>query len=76
MGIFVKLAMATHQIWSCHVTLASHSENFYFLPNSMLTFRKSYKILGKIGSRTKTLQAKKQKLGWKTPSNAYRVKFA
>ena len=44
MGIYVKFTMTTHQIWSCHVTLASDSKIFYFLPNSILNFRKSYQI--------------------------------
>ena len=30
MGIYVKFTITTHQIWSCHVTLASNSENFIF----------------------------------------------
>ena len=30
MGIYVKFTKTTHQIWSCHVTLASNSENFNF----------------------------------------------
>ena len=62
MGIYVKFTMTTHQIWSCHVTLASNSEKFYFSPNSILKFRKSFQILGEIGSRTKKIQAK-NKLG-------------
>ena len=40
MGIYVKFIKTTYQIWSCHVTLASNSENFYFLRNSILNFRK------------------------------------
>ena len=53
MGIFVKFTETTHQIWSCHVTLASNSENFYFLPNSVLNFRKSYQIWGKLAQEQK-----------------------
>ena len=34
-GIYVKFIKTIHQIWSCYVTLASNSENFYFLPNSV-----------------------------------------
>ena len=72
MGIFVKFTKITHQIWSCNVTLASNSENFYSSPNSILNFRNLN--LGEIGSRTKTLQAK-NKLGVEnTPPSAYRVK--
>ena len=44
MGIYVKFTVTTHQIWSCHVTLSSNSENFYLLPNSILNFSKSYHI--------------------------------
>ena len=40
MGIYVKFTKTTHQIWSCHVTLASNPEKFYF--HSIL-----YYILGK-----------------------------
>ena len=46
MGIYVKFTKTTHQIWSCHMTLASNSENFYFLPNSILNFRKVTKFEG------------------------------
>ena len=46
MGIYVKFTMTTHQIWSCHVTLASNSEIFIFLPNSIVNFRKSTKFGG------------------------------
>ena len=46
MGIYVKFTKTTHQIWSCHVTLASNSENFYFFPNSVLNFRKVTKFGG------------------------------
>ena len=73
MGIFVKFTKATHQIWSCHVTMASNSENFYFLPNSVLNFWGKLPNLWKIGSRTKTLQAKKRIGGGKHPPSAYRV---
>ena len=47
-----------------------------FLPNSILNFRKSYLILGKLAQEQK-VTGKKQigGGGWKTPSSAYRVKF-
>ena len=48
MGIYVKFTKTTHPIWSCHVTLASNFEDFYFSPNSVLNFRKSYQIWGKL----------------------------
>ena len=46
MGIYVKFTKTTQQIWSCHVTLASNSENYYFLANSILNFRKVTKFGG------------------------------
>ena len=77
MGIYVKFTKTTHQIWSCHVTLASHSEKFYFSPNSVLNFWEKLPNLGEIGSRTKKLQAKNklEGVGGKhLPPTAYRVK--
>ena len=41
-----SFTMTTHQIWSCHMTLASTFENCYVSPNSVLNFRKSYQIGG------------------------------
>ena len=73
MGIYVKFTMTTHQIWSCHVTLPSNLENFYFSPNSYL-LRKGTKFGGNwLKNREVTGQ---NKLGVeKTPSpSAYRVK--
>ena len=64
MGIYVKCTKTAHQIWSCHVTPASKSENFYFLPNSILNFK--LPNVGQIGSRTKMLQAKNE-LGVERP---------
>ena len=54
---------------SCHVTLASNSENLYFLSNSILNFRKSYQIWGKLA------QQQPVKGRWKRPPSAYRVKL-
>ena len=75
MGIYVKFTKTTNQIWSCHVTLASNSENFYFSPDSILNFRKSYQIWGRLAQEQKSYR---QKTNWgrKTlpPPNAYRVK--
>ena len=73
MGIYVKFTKTTHQIWSCHVILASNSEKFYFFPNSILNFRKSYQLWGKLAQEQKRYG---QKTNWgveKTP-RAYRVK--
>ena len=74
MGIYVKFAITTHQIWSCHLTLASNFEYFYFLPNSMLNFRKSYQICLKLAQEQKKLQAK-NKLGDGNNPSAYRIKI-
>ena len=63
MGIYVKFTKTTHQIWSCHVTLASNPENFYFLPNSVSNFRKSYQIWGNL-LKNKKVTGKKQIGGW------------
>ena len=70
MGIYVKLTKTTHQIWSCHVTLASNSENFYFLPDSVLNFRKSYQIWGKLAQEQKSYRRQKTNWGGKHPSPA------
>ena len=66
MGIYVKFTKTTHQIWSCHVTLTSNSENFYFSPDSVLKFRKSYQIWGELAKEQKSYR---QKTNWgaKTP---------
>ena len=72
MGIYVKFTKTTRQIWSCHVTLASNSENFYFSLDSALNFRKRYQIWGKLAQEQKSYR---QKTNWgveNTPS-AYRV---
>ena len=75
MGIYIKFTKTTHQIWSCHVILASNSEHFYFSLNSVLNFRKSYQIWGKLAQEQKSYR-QKTNWGWKTspsPSSAYRV---
>ena len=59
MGIYVKFTKTTHQIWSCHMALASNSEIFYISTNSVLNFKKSYQIWGKLAQEQKRLQAKK-----------------
>ena len=76
MGIYVKFTKATHQIWSCHVTLASNSENVYFSRNSVLQFRKSYQIWGKLAQEQKSYR-QKTNWEWKTAPlpRAYRVKL-
>ena len=69
-----EIMKPTHQIWSCHVTLASNSENFYLLPNSISNCSKCYQIWGN-WLNNKKLQAKKTNLGGgkKNPPSAYRV---
>ena len=59
MCIYVKFTMTTHQIWSCHVTLASNSKNFYCSPNSILNFRKVTKFEGN-WLKNKKVAGKKQ----------------
>ena len=49
--------MATHQIWSCHVTLATSFENISFSFNSIFTSGKVTKFGGN-WLKNKTLQAK------------------
>ena len=66
MGIYGKFTKTTHHIWSCHVTLASDSEIFHFWPNSVLNFRKSYQIWGKLAQKQKSYR-QKTNWGWKTP---------
>ena len=75
MGIYVNFTKTTHQIWSCQVTLASNVENFYFLPSSVLNFRKSYQFGGKLAQEQKRYK-QKTNWGWKTPPppSAYRVR--
>ena len=76
MAIYVTFTKTTHQIWSCHVTLASKSKNFYLSPNSVLNFRKSYQIWATLAQEQKVTD--KNKLGVEnTPPapSAYRVKL-
>ena len=65
MGIYVKFTKTTHQISSCHVTLASNSETFCFSPDSVLNFRKVTKF-GVNWLKNKKVTGKKQTGGWKT----------
>ena len=74
MDIYIKFTKITHQVWSCHVTLASNPQNLYLSPNSVLNFREKLPDLGEIGSRTK-VKGKKQIGSGKHSSSAYRVKF-
>ena len=54
MGIYVNFNKTTHQIWSFHVTLVSNLKNFYFWPNFVLNFRRSYQIFGKLAQEQKS----------------------
>ena len=74
MGIYVKFTKTTHQIWSYPVTPASNSENFYFLPDSILNFKKVSKFWGNWLTNEK-VTGKKQIGGWKRPPTTYRVKI-
>ena len=62
MGNYVKFTKTTHQIWSCHVTLVSNSENVYLLPSSVLNFKKIYQIWGN-WLKNKKVTGQKNKLG-------------
>ena len=57
-----SFTITTHQIWSCHLTLTADFKNFYFSPNSILNFRKSYQIWGKLAQEQKSYR-QKAKLG-------------
>ena len=74
MGIYVKFTKTTHQIWSCHVTLASNSENFYFSPDSVLNFKKSYQIWVNWPKNKKVTGKNQLADGKHPPPSAYRVK--
>ena len=63
-----SFTMTTYQIWSCHVTLAAHFENFYFSPNSILNFRKSCQIWGKLDQEQKSYRQKAKHGVENTPS--------
>ena len=75
MDIYLKFTITTHQIWSCHVTLALNSENVYFSPNSISNFRKSCQIWGKLAQEQKVTGKKQIEGGKHPPSSAYRVNF-
>ena len=47
---------------------------FYLSHNSVLNFRKSYQIWGKLAQKRKRYR-QKTNWGWKTPPSAHRVKF-
>ena len=76
MGIYVKFYH--DQIWSCHVMLAANFENYYFSPNSILNFRESYQIWGKLAQeqnsyRQKTKLVVENNPPPPPPHRAYRV---
>ena len=75
MGIYVNFTKTTHQIWSCHVTLAEILKIFIFLPNSVLNFGKSYQLWGN-WYKNKNVTDKKQNWGVANtpPLSAYKVK--
>ena len=70
--VFISsFTMTTHQIWSCHMNLAINIENFYFLPYSMLNFRKSYQIWGKLAQERKSYTQKNKTQGGKHPPKVF-----
>ena len=70
MGIYVKF----YHDHSPKIT--ANCKSFYFSPNSVLNFRKSYQIWGKLAQEQKELQAKSKTPNGKhpPPPRAYRVK--
>ena len=72
-GIYVKFYYATNQIWSCHLTMATNFEYFYFLPNFILNFRKSDQIWEKLAQERKSYR-RKTKFGEENTPSAYRVR--
>ena len=54
--------MTTHQKWSCDVILATNFENFYFSPDFILNFGKSYQVWEKLAQEQKGYR-QKTKLG-------------
>ena len=71
-GHLCQIYQTTHQIWSCHVTLASNSENSYFSLNSVLNFRKVTKFGGN-WLKNKKVTGKKNWGMENVPPRAYRV---
>ena len=67
MGIYVKFTKTTHQIWSYQVIATSKSENFYFLPDSILNFMKSYQLREKLAQEQKRYRQKTNWGGGKDP---------
>ena len=61
-----KFTKTTHQLWPCHVILASNSENFYFSPNSELNLGKVTKSGGN-RLKNKNVTGKKEIGGWNPP---------
>ena len=57
--------MTTHQIWSCHVTLATNFKKFYFSPSSVLNFRNNYQF-EENWLKNKKVTGKKQNSEWIT----------
>ena len=72
MGIYVKFTMTDHQIWLCHIKIGLKFKKNDFSPNSILNFRKGYKMWGN-WLKNKKVTGKKTNWGWKTPI-AHRVK--
>ena len=76
MGIYVKFyhdhfnILQYRCMWSCHVTLATHFENFYFSPISIFNFRKSYQIWEKLAQEQKSYRQQNKTRGGKHPYSA------
>ena len=67
MGIYVKFYHdhSSNMVMSRDPS-SKYFKNFYFWPNSILNFRKSYKFGGN-WLKNKNVTGKKQNSGWKTP---------
>ena len=65
-NVMSSFTMITHQIWSCHATLAVNFETFYFSLNSVLNFWEVTKFGGN-WLKNKKVTEEKQNSGRKTP---------
>ena len=73
MGIYVKFYHDHSLNMVMSRALEAKFENFYFLPNSILNFRNSYQIWGKLAQEQKSY-SRRAKLGVENTPSAYRVK--
>ena len=60
-----SFTMTTHQLWSCHITLAANFENFYLQPNFAFMLGKVTNF-GENWLKNKKINGKMKNAGWKT----------